>query len=188
MGKEEKKLRREIEDWYQGAIESVPSFKLPELVDQAVAHFAADKTFSRRFVKAMARPMFYAIGAAFVGGKRGNRHVAYGEKGGYLDPDKLDEAHSELPRSVVQRFRYHFEHCGEKMIHILHLRRKDIPQAKDYRSKIITTHMEMVELLDRLMERLPDDKTRVGDVWTLEEIDEVYREVCVELGTPFATV
>jgi hypothetical protein len=172
---DEERIKTEIEEWYRGQLGRRKSFKLPELANAALEHFSTQPAFAKRFVRAMARPMLYAIGANLISRTRG--HIKY-SKEGFVDPDQVEEALNEEVQTTMSRWRKHFENVDGRMIQIMHMRRVDDYAAAEHREGLAQTHQEVAELFRQLAEALPDDETRNGDVWTYDEIDAAYREIC----------
>ncbi len=172
---DEERIKVEIEDWYRDQFSRRKSFKLPAVVNEALEHFSAQPAFAKRFVRAMARPMMYAIGANLISRQRG--HIKYG-KGGFVDPEQIEESLQEDVQKTVSRWKKHFESVNGRMIHIMHMRRADDYAAAEHREGLAQTHEQMATLLRQLADELPDDETRNGEVWSYDEIEAAYREIC----------
>ncbi len=172
----EEKLRTAIAHWFAERVKRRKSFKLPDLVNEAVGEFAGQPGFAKEFVQALAYPMFYSIATQQIGSMRALRSGDYVFARGLSAEEAAERVERRAARPIFERWLHHVEHCGDRYVHLVEMTKMDIRMAKEERGKRVRAEQQMIELLTRLARRLKGDQ-RVSDRWSLEEIENVAQSI-----------
>ncbi len=153
--------RQRIAAWMRERIADADEVVIPDLARQAIAVHRDDLAFLQAWFDDTAYVVAYGIGTQLCQETRGNvlaRHVA---------PSATDAANPAVPR---RRWLDEMEHVGIRSLRIGQMTKADLLIAASEREKPMLTELHRIGLFRRLADKM-DDRQRVGEVFTDEQVD-----------------
>lgn len=152
--------------WVREHIDQEAEVNLPELVNEAITHFSADKTFLTRFLRENIRALIYDLVQGMVASSRGVDRVLLGDT--VTTSDKI----TKRARSASV-FSNWLEHVDNHHVRLLDMTREELLIAATERIARGEAELHLANLWRTLAEDLEGGQ-RVRERFTAEEIEQVH--------------
>lgn len=148
---------------------------VPEAVDAAIDHFGQNQDFVRSLMHEIFRPAAYQASRQAIAATRGGNPVTLGNK---------VMSREEFERRAKHRFeRWVVNVKSHRDVQFMDLERSELELWRNRNERLAKTFGGYVRLCDRLMEQMGDGE-RVSDLFTPEEVEEIYQEVQAQEPAP----
>lgn len=173
---EELTARQTVRAWVKEKIEEDSEIKAPEFADEAVKHFGGNSALLLELGREMLREMVYRLVLECLAATRSGSEEPP-TKGAQpvvaIAPGVPAIATRPLP-SVERRWTEWKEWAIKRHVKLMDMTHEDLKSAIEARSKRVKTEIVIVNLWKRLLKKVPPDgQTKVGDVFTPKEIQEI---------------
>lgn len=163
----EKSTRQQVAEWVRAQMEGQEAVSLPDLVNDAVAHFEPQRSFVRQFLAESLRPIIYDLASTVAKQSRRNFVVAGDE---LVTREELTERSNKR----ASRWESWLEHVGGKHVRLLDMTREELILAADIRRGRADSELRIAHLWDALAAKLEGGQ-RVRDRFTPAEIETMRR-------------
>jgi hypothetical protein len=170
----EASLRTTVNKWIKKQVEarSEAGFSVPDLVDDAIAHFTQDTKFMRRCAEAYLREILLAIIQGHIGKVRSLARIG---------SQAVAKVNFEQQLKKAEHWKEVIEFVPDKGYMLLvNMTRTDLLEVINHKAKRVRTELATVATLRTLMHGLETDAQRVGDRFSPGQIAALYQKNQVE--------
>jgi hypothetical protein len=167
-------LRTTVNNWIREQVEARrdAGFSVPDLVDDAIAHFTKDTKFMRKCAEAYLREILLVIVQTNIGHTRSLARVG---------SQAVTKVNFKAQLKKADRWKEVIEYVPDKgYLLLVNMTRVDLQGAINFKAKKVRTELATIATLRTLMHGLENDTQKVGDRFEPGQIAALYQKNQVE--------
>lgn len=161
--------RARLRLWLREQIDGVDVVSQVHLASRGLAYLMDDQALLMQFADEAIRPMVAAVVADVVAETRGTNAEILS-----IGNTVVNRAAQEQKGVLRPRFQHWLEYDGRQNVSVLRMNRTQLLSAAAYRALQSRKDRALAATWRTLASQLPNDNVVVGDVFTADEIEQVY--------------